>query len=130
MKKKILFRGDGNNEIGLGHLYRLFAMAEMFKGFLEFFFVTREDSLTSIYPADYTIERIPTSIEYEEEAKVLAQKYSPSEYLIVADGYLFGSSYQKSIKEQGFTMVYIDDFAKEHMYADVVINHAPLFKKK
>jgi UDP-2,4-diacetamido-2,4,6-trideoxy-beta-L-altropyranose hydrolase len=129
MKKKILFRGDGNSEIGLGHLYRLFALAEMFKDFFEFIFVTREDSLTSIYPADYTIERILANISYEQEAKVLAQKYSPSEYLIVADGYAFGSSYQKSIKEQGFTLVYVDDFAKEHMYADVVINHAPLFKK-
>ena len=31
IRKKILFRADGNNNIGLGHLYRLFALAEIYK---------------------------------------------------------------------------------------------------
>lgn len=130
MKKKILFRGDGNDKIGLGHLYRLYAMAEMIKGSHKFIFVTREDSLTSFLPKEYQVDRIPATKNYKEEVQELIQKYTPSECLMIVDGYSFDSQYQKRIKQAGFTLVYIDDLAKEHMYADLVINHSPFFEKK
>ena len=130
MKKKILFRGDGNDKIGLGHMYRLYAMAEMVKDYQKFVFVTREDSLTSFLPKEYQIDRIVATQNYKEEVQELIQKYTPSEYLMIVDGYSFDSQYQKLIKQVGFTLVYIDDLAQEHMYADLVINHSPIFERK
>ena len=129
MKKKILFRGDGNDQIGLGHLYRLLALAEMLKDFYEFIFVTREDSLTSIFPTEYNIKKISFSLGYEQEAEELAEEFNPTEYLIVADGYSFVSAYQKAIKKAGFTLIYIDDLAQEYMHADIVVNHSPSIKE-
>ena len=31
IKKKVVLRADGNSKIGLGHVYRLLALAEMLK---------------------------------------------------------------------------------------------------
>ena len=36
MTKKIIFRADGNATTGLGHLYRLFALVEMYKNDYDF----------------------------------------------------------------------------------------------
>ena len=41
MLKKILFRADGNEEIGYGHVIRSLALADMLKENFECIFVTR-----------------------------------------------------------------------------------------
>ncbi|MFP2997919.1 UDP-2,4-diacetamido-2,4,6-trideoxy-beta-L-altropyranose hydrolase [Spongiivirga sp. MCCC 1A20706] len=128
MKKKILFRADGNSSIGLGHLYRLFAIVEMVKETYEFAYVIRSSSTSNIVPDEYTTTIIPDEIDNEEEPEWLAKKYTPEEHIIIADGYQFVSNYQKKIKALGFSLIYIDDLAKEHMYADIVINHSPALK--
>ena len=45
MSKKILFRADGNNEIGLGHVYRCLAIAERLNGKFECYFAIRQPSI-------------------------------------------------------------------------------------
>jgi len=62
MIKKILFRADGNYKIGLGHLFRSFALIEMFKDEYECVFLTRQDSLNDIIPKEYRIDIIPKNI--------------------------------------------------------------------
>ena len=125
MEKKILFRADGNKSIGLGHLYRLFALVEMLGKQYQYTYLTHISSTTAILPKDYPVKIIPEQITINEEPKWLAQQYDPIEHIIIADGYQFDSEYQKSIKKLGFSLVYIDDLAQEHMYADIVINHSP-----
>ena len=125
MKVKILFRADGNSTTGLGHLYRLFSLVEVVKDTLEFVFLTHATSTDLVIPDTYTKKIIPESINIEDEPEWLTSTFSSKEYIIIADGYQFTSSYQKQIKEKGFKLIYIDDLAKEHMYADVVVNHAP-----
>ncbi|GAA4941905.1 UDP-2,4-diacetamido-2,4,6-trideoxy-beta-L-altropyranose hydrolase [Algibacter agarivorans] len=125
MTKKIIFRADGNATTGLGHLYRLFSLVEVVKDTLEFVFLTHETSTLLVIPDTYTKNIIPESINIEDEPEWLASTFSSKEYIIIADGYQFIASYQKQIKEKGFKLIYIDDLAKEHMYADVVVNHSP-----
>jgi len=130
MKKKILCRADGNTTIGLGHLYRMFAIAAFYKEQYDLIFITKESSLISIIPNEYKISLIPDEVTILEEPRWLKENYKPSEYIIITDGYQFISSYQKLIKNHGYTLVYIDDLAKEYMYADVVVNHSLHFKKE
>lgn len=130
MTKKIIFRADGNSTIGLGHLYRLFSLIEIVKDTLEFIFLTHHNSTDSVIPDKYIKRIIPQNISIEDEPKWLVDNFSPNEYIIIADGYQFIASYQKDLKSKGYSLIYIDDLAKEYMYADVVINHSPYIKEK
>ncbi len=126
MSRKILFRADGTAETGLGHLYRLLALAEMLTDYFELVFVTRDNTQIAIIPPKYTLLTIPEEITVDSEASWLLSRFKPSEVnAVVLDGYQFNSSYQIKLKKAGYKLAYVDDFAKEHMYADIVINHAP-----
>ena len=125
MTKKIIFRADGNATTGLGHLYRLFALVEMYKNDYDFIFVTKKTSILNIIPSAYKIKLIPESISIEQEPDWLVSLFNSNEYIIIADGYQFISTYQRQIKEKGFKLICIDDLAKEHMFADIVVNHSP-----
>ncbi len=128
MKKKILFRADGNSSIGLGHLYRLFSLVEIYKKKYDFVFLTKENSEISVIPDNYLIKLIPAEISYDKEPEWIKSNFNSESYIMIADGYQFKSDYQKSIKEQGIKLIYIDDLVQWHMYADVVINHSLGYK--
>jgi UDP-2,4-diacetamido-2,4,6-trideoxy-beta-L-altropyranose hydrolase len=130
MTKKVIFRADGSSTTGLGHLYRLFSLVEVVKDTIDFVFLTRETSTDSVIPESYTKKSIPKNINIREEPEWLAANFSPKEHIVIADGYQFTASYQKQIKQKGYSLIYIDDLAKEHMYADVVINHSPYIQEK
>ncbi len=125
MKKKILFRADGNSKTGLGHLYRMFALVEMYKDKYDYIFITKENSTVQIIPKSYIVHLIPNDISIKDEPHWLSKEFNASKYIIIADGYQFVSSYQKQIKEIGYTLMYIDDLATEFMYADIIVNHTP-----
>tara|TARA_B110000971_G_C19987034_1_gene490094 strand:- start:566 stop:1591 length:1026 start_codon:yes stop_codon:yes gene_type:complete len=122
--KKIIFRADGNSEVGLGHLSRLFSLVEMLKDKYKCFFLTKSDSFIEIIPKEYNVDIIPKNILFYEEPNWIYKKYSSSEFIIIADGYSFTSNYQKELKKYGFKLIYIDDLVNEKMYADIVINHS------
>ena len=129
MLKKILCRADGNSKTGLGHMYRLFALVELYKEKYDLTFITREDSTLNVIPKTYNLKMIP-EIDLLEEPNWLYKNYKPEEYLIILDGYQFSPEYQKSLKSHGFTIVYIDDLVKPYIYADIVINHSEGIDKK
>lgn len=124
LKRTIVFRSDGNAKTGLGHLYRLFAMVEIFKPYYEVVFVTKESSKTEVIPKNYNPIFIPNGITIEEETEWLNAHFNPSNHVIIADGYQFDTSFQKRLKELGFIFIYIDDLIQGKMYADIIINHA------
>ncbi|MFD0963010.1 UDP-2,4-diacetamido-2,4,6-trideoxy-beta-L-altropyranose hydrolase [Pseudofulvibacter geojedonensis] len=122
--KKIICRADGNAKTGLGHLYRMLAIAAFYQEDYELIFLTKQSSIASIIPKEYNLQFIPENITIELEPQWLSANYLSSKYIVIADGYQFVSAYQKALKELGYTLFYIDDLAVEHMYADVVINHS------
>jgi len=128
MNKKIIFRADGNAEIGLGHLYRLISITEMLKNDYDFLFVTKSSSSTAILPKNITVQTIPDAVAIVDEPSWLESNFSPKEYLIIADGYQFNASYQKHLKALKYQLVYIDDLVEKNMHADIIINHAPSAK--
>ncbi len=125
MDKKIVFRADGNKDIGLGHMYRLLALFKIYSEKYECCFVTKTTSNTEFIPNEYKIVLIPENVEVENEPELLKKKFNPSEYIVIADGYFFNSIYQKKIKDFGYNLIYVDDMATEYMYADIVVNHSP-----
>ncbi|MDB2625668.1 UDP-2,4-diacetamido-2,4,6-trideoxy-beta-L-altropyranose hydrolase, partial [Flavobacteriaceae bacterium] len=122
--KKIIFRADGNSNIGLGHLYRLFALSEIYKDHYECVFVTKKDSTLSIFLREHKLIIIPDDVTISEESKWLLEYFKSSDYLIILDGYQFDVQYQKRLKEIGYNLMFIDDYAQENDIADVIVNHS------
>jgi len=127
-KPKILFRADGNLIMGLGHLYRLFALYEIFEKNYDCIFVTKEDSALNTIPKQFSLTIVPRDVKIIDEINWLIEKFGHN-FIVIIDGYQFTSSYQMQIKEKGLKLIYIDDLAKEYMYADIVINHSPSTKQ-
>ncbi|WP_417859718.1 UDP-2,4-diacetamido-2,4,6-trideoxy-beta-L-altropyranose hydrolase [Winogradskyella sediminis] len=128
-KRKIIFRADGNSMMGLGHLYRLLSLAEMVQNSIDFQFLVHESTLQDIIPHTYNKTIIPKAVDIKNEPDWISQNFVYNEYIIIVDGYQFKSSYQKSLKNKGYKIIYIDDLAEDYMYADVVINHSAAFKE-
>lgn len=136
MKKRVVLRADGNSTIGLGHVYRLLALADMLRPDYEIIFViagpddflkeTIMQYVASIYEISGSfVYTAPDVKRPEEEMPYDLTGYLKGDEIVVLDGYWFGSEYQKAIKTTGAKLVCIDDFAQSYFYADVVINHAP-----
>ncbi len=129
-KKKILFRADGNTQIGLGHLYRLYAIYQILdKTYTSLFLSKNTDIVKSNFELVETC-LIPSDLTIKGEPDWINSNFSKNEYILITDGYGFGSSYQKSIKSYGFILICIDDLANNYMYADLVINHSPYISEK
>ena len=127
----IILRADGNPKMGLGHLYRCLALAEMLSGQFSCILVTQElpASLQEEFSAVFTrIEEInrPKDVPAAEEVIDLAGQLPPAESprIVVLDGYHFDTEYQLRIRNAGYRLVCIDDIHSVHYVADVVINHA------
>ncbi|MEE9361880.1 MAG: UDP-2,4-diacetamido-2,4,6-trideoxy-beta-L-altropyranose hydrolase [Cellulophaga sp.] len=130
MRKKIIFRADGNSSTGLGHLYRLLAMFEMLDDIFDCVFLTKHDSTNDIIPRKCCQILIPENILLNDEPNWIKNSFSPDTHVLILDGYQFCEEYQKKTKTNGFSLIYIDDLVSQHMYADIVINHSPSFKKR
>lgn len=123
--KKIIIRVDGNSKIGLGHIYRGIALAEMLKLNYEILFLIRENSSSiAISHAGFTCINIPETMNLEEESNYIFENFSHAN-AIVLDGYDFGEAYQTAIRDLGFPVIYIDDLRIGIQKSDLVINHCP-----
>ena len=123
-KKKIIFRADASSEIGLGHVIRTLALAEMLNDYFECIFATRE-----FIPAiNNNILDVCTSIislpKNEEHFNFFLAQLNGDE-IVVLDNYFFNVDYQNDIKKKGCKLVCIDDMADRHFVADLIINHSP-----
>lgn len=122
MKDKIFFRADGGASTGLGHLVRSMALAQMLKEKYKIDFYCKEapESIEEkIKAAGFGFIRIADDEEFFARAKVI---------VVILDGYGFKAEYQKRLKDQGCTVVCIDDMHEGEFFADLIINHAPGIK--
>lgn len=127
MKTKVYLRADGNSQMGLGHVIRSLALAEMLNGTFQCIYLTKNLASGLVQLIEKTgIETIPlpTSKNILEEAKFITEKYLSSKDIIVLDGYHFGTDYQEIIKGSQAKLVCIDDIFAQPFLADVIINHA------
>ena len=127
MKKKIVFRADGNSSIGIGHVARCCALADMVNESFDCDFYIRKTSQTIIDDIQNyctSVTEMNDAVSFDEESETWVNILQGDE-IIVLDGYNFDTGYQLKIKSKGCKLVSIDDIHPYHFVADVVINHSP-----
>ncbi|QJW91088.1 UDP-2,4-diacetamido-2,4,6-trideoxy-beta-L-altropyranose hydrolase [Spirosoma taeanense] len=120
--KSVIFRADGNAQIGLGHVMRCLALARMLNETW-----SRQFAITDPTPevaqllerAGLTVISLPAA----DAEQTFLEQIQPGD-LVVLDGYVFTESFQQAIRTKAKTLVFIDDLLTGHQVADVVINHA------
>lgn len=124
----VIIRADGNAQIGLGHISRCLALAEMLSVEFECVFITRnipksiENQINKVCKELYKIPvHVNTGIS---EADWIGKHLSEKGNVFILDGYDFDTDYQQAIRAQGYHLICIDDLADKHYVADVVINHS------
>ncbi|MFA6260126.1 MAG: UDP-2,4-diacetamido-2,4,6-trideoxy-beta-L-altropyranose hydrolase [Bacteroidia bacterium] len=120
MSKQIFIRADGDLQMGLGHLYRTMALAEMLK---------------DQFQITYICKKVPELLIQEFRLKDFGFKQIKAESdwifkiqagsLVVLDGYDFDLKLQKDIQSAGARLIRIDDIHDQPISADLLINHAP-----
>lgn len=121
-KRKIIFRTDGNSQIGMGHYVRTLALANMLKKDFLCVFATREPTS---YQEREIIQICNTCINLsnDDHYSQFLNKLVGNE-IVVLDNYYFETDYQQAIKNKGCKLVCIDDMHDRHYVADIVINNA------
>lgn len=126
-KAKVYFRADGSAKIGLGHVYRSLALAEMISGEFECHFIIREplpQLVTEIMKVCVSYHVLQATKDDVQEAQMIVSNLVAPKDIVVLDGYHFVTEYQQVFKDNGNKLVCIDDIHAYHFVADVVINHA------
>ncbi|WP_051360106.1 UDP-2,4-diacetamido-2,4,6-trideoxy-beta-L-altropyranose hydrolase [Adhaeribacter aquaticus] len=124
---RIIFRADGNSQIGLGHVIRSLALATILKPDFKCLFAIQAatPSLNNqLQEACTQIINLPETKDYLKEAAFLVEQILTESDIVVLDGYLFDTAYQEQIKKKCFKLVCIDDIHAFPFVADVVINQA------
>jgi UDP-2,4-diacetamido-2,4,6-trideoxy-beta-L-altropyranose hydrolase len=132
VKRKIIFRVDGGANIGMGHISRCCALADMLKDSFKIHFYTRANTeaiIENIKNYSDNVFTLSDAISYTEESSQWISVLDGNE-TVVLDGYNFDTNYQQQVKAKGSKLVCIDDIHAYPFVADAVINHAPGIKKE
>lgn len=123
-KRKVVFRADGGEAIGMGHFIRTLALVEMLKDDFCCVFVTQ---LPSVYQKN-EIERIGCEHVYlpnSENSFDIFIDFLEGDEIVVLDNYYFTIDHQLLVKLKGCKLVCIDDLHDKNFVADLIVNHAP-----
>lgn len=127
-KPRVYLRADGNSQIGLGHVYRLLALAEKLNGEFETIFLIREPSENIrklILKYCNEIFSLKEFESYTEEAEFIQERLiTEGNEILVADGYFFDTAWQAELMYHVGKIICVDDIHSFHFYADYVINVA------
>src|SRR5579862_8558861 len=99
-KQKLIIRVDGGSDIGLGHISRCCALADMLKDHFEINFYTRTNSKSVINDIENYCNKVfilNNTISYKEEADNWIE-FLKGDEIVVLDGYSFITYYQQKIK--------------------------------
>ncbi|MEM6298312.1 MAG: UDP-2,4-diacetamido-2,4,6-trideoxy-beta-L-altropyranose hydrolase [Bacteroidota bacterium] len=123
---QVFFRADGNSNIGLGHLIRSLALAQMLKPDFQATFLVQNPSksIQAQIREAHKLISLPQREDYLAEAKQIVEQFISPQTLIVLDGYAFATEYQRILKTAGAKIICIDDLRAYYFLADAIINHA------
>lgn len=119
---QLLFRADGNAQIGMGHVMRCLALADMLKGLFSMKLAITDPTPavgTLIEAAGLTVIALPDSAD-----KAAFWGALHPDDIVVLDGYSFDEMFQRAVRVRTRKLIFIDDLVTGHQVADVVINHA------
>jgi UDP-2,4-diacetamido-2,4,6-trideoxy-beta-L-altropyranose hydrolase len=123
---RLVLRADGNAQIGLGHVMRLLALAEMVReAFVKVVFATRDASLSPLLAGASVEPLLIPELPPQSEASWLRTRQLQATDVVIADGYTFDADYQQELWEGAGRLVYVDDLRAWPVVADMLINHSP-----
>ncbi len=126
MNTRVFFRADGNSQIGLGHVFRALALAEMLREDFDCQFLIRnplpeiKDQILTICNDIYELPETQNDVS---EARYINDYLLEPTDIVVLDGYHFDTNYQILMKGKDCRIVCIDDIPQYHFVADAIINH-------
>ncbi|MEX1002979.1 MAG: UDP-2,4-diacetamido-2,4,6-trideoxy-beta-L-altropyranose hydrolase [Crocinitomicaceae bacterium] len=121
--RKIIARANAGSTIGLGHLYRLVGLTEVFQHDTEIEFVLPNSNYISLIPKSYHFQVLPKEVlTKEDELNWLHEYYEPIDHIFFLDGYDLDKNYQCKLIEKGYKVLFVDDFVQFEQQAHVVIN--------
>ncbi|TVR16966.1 MAG: UDP-2,4-diacetamido-2,4,6-trideoxy-beta-L-altropyranose hydrolase [Balneolaceae bacterium] len=125
IKRQLLIRADGDQQTGLGHLYRCISLAYMLQDDFVITFMMKycpENILKEITADGFNARMITVDDDF--------YSYLTSESVVVLDGYKFGLLHQQEIAMRKVAgIVCIDDMYDRKFACDLIINHAPGVKQ-
>jgi len=123
---RLVLRADGNSSIGLGHVMRLLALAEILRAdFDEVVFLTQMPDGTIrqlLQQAAITLLDLPAALPLAE-APTLADLLRPADVLVL-DGYGFDYAYQLAVRPLVARLACLDDLHAFPFAAALVLNPA------
>jgi UDP-2,4-diacetamido-2,4,6-trideoxy-beta-L-altropyranose hydrolase len=123
-QQRVVFRADGNSEMGLGHMIRSSALADAIGKNYHCILTTRctvDSVLAEMKTVFKEIIQLPVN-DFKKEAESLSTTFRKND-LFVLDGYSFDTTYQNILKENGFDFFCIDDIHAYKFFSTVIINH-------
>lgn len=120
-RPRLIFRADSNARIGLGHVMRCLALADILgNNYDRRFAITQPtpEVTAIIEKAGVSVLALPTP-----DLDTFSAHVKSTDTLIL-DGYDFGRDYQLACRSIAWALVYIDDLCLPDPVANVVINHA------
>ena len=128
MKRKVVFRADGNLKIGYGHFIRTLGIASIINKDFYCIYATQT-------PSEYQLKEIKKNckevIKLNNSSKSNQDflSYLNGDEIVVLDNYNFNSDYQLKIKQKGCKVIYIDDLNEKEFVCDGLINNIPGYPK-
>jgi UDP-2,4-diacetamido-2,4,6-trideoxy-beta-L-altropyranose hydrolase len=125
---RVIFRVDGNAQIGLGHVIRCLALADMLAPRFRCEFTMRNPSAElhrQVLAAGHLLADVPAEVEPGgEEAQWLRHQAAAPAALVVLDGYQFTAAYQRIVSYGHFGLACLDDLITAPVWANLVLNQA------
>jgi UDP-2,4-diacetamido-2,4,6-trideoxy-beta-L-altropyranose hydrolase len=121
---RLIFRVDGNAEIGMGHLARCFTLADMLYPSFEIVFCcihAPKTFIKNILSSGYKFFLLETNNDFLNLITL--------NDIVVLDSYEIGKKYHHLIKLKAAKLVCIDDLHNKEFEADLIINHSPSVKE-
>jgi UDP-2,4-diacetamido-2,4,6-trideoxy-beta-L-altropyranose hydrolase len=124
-KPYIVFRADGNSQMGLGHIFRTTALASAIGNDFCSALATRCTIPEILKETSTVFDKVIqlTDKDYNKEAENFSEIAFDSD-LIVLDGYSFDASYQDKLSKSGFEFISVDDIHANHFFSKAIINHS------
>jgi len=123
--KTIYFRADGNENIGLGHVFRCLSIAQYFGKEFNKKFIINSPSPALAKEILKICDEVIEIGSPENEASYLISVVLKDVHALVLDGYNFQEEYFAELCRGGVKTVFIDDLHEWPMQANIVVNHAP-----
>jgi len=124
---RLVLRADGNSQIGLGHVMRLLALAEILRAdFAEIIFLLQAPDAALaelLHAAGVALVTLPAGPTAQEPTTTLPPHLQPTDVLVL-DGYGFDYAYQTAVRPLVARLVCLDDLHSFPFAADLILNPA------